>query len=611
MKRLLPLLCLLALLPACSTQKKLLRVRQTAPTAQLSMPPRAEHAPFTLDTTAQAGDTLIVKDAEGKDIFIMKAIRDEETGEMVATDALNAAVVSATFRNVAERDGRILIDFRISVPALMTDSRWQMRLRPEALLPGERIPLDEVVVTGEDFRRGQLRGYRLYERFVGRIVTDTTAFIHRGQVSLFEERFGTESGLSREVIQEHYTDKLRRRRNRWRIANRDRMFDRYVKTPFREEGQRIDTLFGGATDYFTYDYTQEIEARPGLRKLYVVVSGGIWDGERKLYSIPEGDSVTFYVSTLGTLVDSQERYLTRIVSRRVEASASCRVVFPGGSSRLERSLEQNGAELDSIGRTLARLLTEGNYVVDSITTTASASPEGSRLLNGRLSRERGASVNAYLRTLLPAGGDSIRFISHSQAENWEGLARLVEQDTLLPQRDKRLFAKRMTISDEDRREAAMQRDPYYSYLRAQLYPQLRTVRFDFHMHRRDMLQDTLVTTVVDSIYMAGVQAIRDGAYRQAADLLGSYRDYNTAIAFCSLGKNHSAKEILEQLEPTPKVEYMLAIIHSRLGHERTAVQHYVLACEKNPAYLHRGNLDPEISSLIRKYNLPNSLHHSL
>ena len=118
-----------------------------------------------------------------------------------------------------------------------------------------------------------------------------------------------------------------------------------------------------------------------------------------------------------------------------------------------------------------------------------------------------------------------------------------------------------------------------------------------------MLQDTLMTTVVDSVYMAGVQAIRDGAYSQAAELLGTYRDYNTAVAFCSLGKNHSAKAILEKLEPTPKVEYMLAIIDSRLGHDRTAVQHYVLACEKNPAYLHRGNLDPEISSLIRKYNL--------
>ena len=521
---------------------------------------------------------------------------------MVASDVINVAVVSATFRNVAERDGRIIIDFRITVPALMTDSRWQMRLRPEALLPGERIPLDEVVVTGESFRKGQLRGYRQYERFVGRIVTDSSRFVNQGQAALFEERFGDDE-LTREDILEHYTDKFRRSRNRWRIANREKMFGRYVKTPFREEGERIDTLFNSTGELFTYDYTQVIQARPGLRKLHVVVSGGIYDGDRKLYSIPEGDSIAFYISTLGTLVDSQERYLTRIVSRRVEASASCRVVFPGGSSRLERELERNAAELDSIGNTLSRLLAEGDYLLDSIVTSASASPEGNLALNERLSRERGSNVNTYLRSLLPPDCDSVRFISRSHAENWEELARLVEVDSTLMLRDKKLFFKRMAISGEDRREAAMQADAYYPYLRRNLYPQLRTVQFDFHLHRRGMLQDTLMTTVVDSVYMAGVQAIRDGAYSQAAELLGTYRDYNTAVAFCSLGKNHSAKAILEKLEPTPKVEYMLAIIDSRLGHDRTAVQHYVLACEKNPAYLHRGNLDPEISSLIRKYNL--------
>ena len=108
----------------CSTQHKLQRVRQAGLKASLAVSPRPDRSPYAIDTTSQSGDTLIVKNAEGKDIFIMKAVRDEETGEMVATDVLNAAVVSATFRNVAERDGRIVIDFRITVPAVMTDSRW-------------------------------------------------------------------------------------------------------------------------------------------------------------------------------------------------------------------------------------------------------------------------------------------------------------------------------------------------------------------------------------------------------------------------------------------------------------------------------------------------------
>lgn len=594
----------MAVLEGCSTQQKLQHVRKAGLKASLAVSPRPDRSPFAIDTTAHSGDTLIVKNSEGKDIFIMKALRDEETGEMVATDVLNAAVVSATFRNVAERGGRIVIDFRITVPAVMTDSRWQMRLQPVALLPGERLPLDEVVVTGESFRKEQLRGYRQYERFLGTLVNDPEQFIHQGQLSLFEERYGNEeNGLTLTDVREHYTDRLRRKRNDRRKASREKVFARYVKTPLNEEGERIDTLFNGASELFTYDYSQEILARPGLRKLYVVVSGGIYDGERKCYTIPEGDSIAFYVSSLGTLVDSEERYLTRVISRRVETEASCRVVFPSGSSDLHRNLERNSAELDSIRETLIRLLAQEDYVVDSIITSATASPEGSWSLNERLSHARGLRMNDYLRTVLAGQADSTRYISRSCAEDWPRLAALVADDSTLTPREKRLFAKRMEIADPDRRESVMQGDAYYRYLRSALYPQLRAVRFDFHLHRRGMLKDTLLTSVVDSNYMAGVQAIRDGAYQQAAERLGRYRDYNTAVAYCSLGKNHSAKAILEQLEQTPQVEYMLAIINSRLGHDKAAIQHYVLACEKNPVYLHRGNLDPEISSLIHKYQL--------
>ena len=610
MKRLmLPLLAaglVMAAFASCATQQKLQHVRKAGLKASLAVSPRPDRSPYAIDTTSHSGDTLIVKNAEGKDIFIMKAIRDEETGEMVATDVLNAAVVSATFRNVAERGGRIIIDFRITVPAVMTDSRWQMRLQPVALLPGERLPLDEVVVTGESFRKEQLRGYRQYERYLGTLVSDPQQFIRQGQLSLFEERYGDEdNNLTLTEIRNHYTDRLRKRRNDRRVANREKVFARYVRTPLNEEGERIDTLFNGATELFTYDYSQEILARPGLRKLYVVVSGGIYDGEKKCYTIPEGDSIAFYVSSLGTLVDSEERYLTRVISRRVETEASCRVVFPSGSSDLRRDLERNGAELDSIRDRVVRLLAEGDYVVDSVITSATASPEGSWPLNERLSCARSLRMNDYLRTALAGYADSAHFITRSCAEDWSKLIQLVAADSILTSRDKRLFAKRMEIADPDRREAAMQRDPSYRYLRSRLYPQLRAVQFDFHLHRRGMQQDTLLTSVVDSNYMAGVQAIRDGAYQQAAERLGRYRDYNTAVAYCSLGKNHTAKAILEQLEQTPKVEYMLAIINSRLGHDKAAIQHYVLACEKNPAYLHRGNLDPEIATLIRKYQLDN------
>ena len=48
---------------------------------------------------------------------------------------------------------------------------------------------------------------------------------------------------------------------------------------------------------------------------------------------------------------------------------------------------------------------------------------------------------------------------------------------------------------------------------------------------------------------------------------------------------------------------MMAIIYSRQGDDQSAVQSYLHACSKEPSYVHRGNLDPEISSLIRLYGL--------
>ena len=118
-----------------------------------------------------------------------------------------------------------------------------------------------------------------------------------------------------------------------------------------------------------------------------------------------------------------------------------------------------------------------------------------------------------------------------------------------------------------------------------------------------MVQDTIHTTVPDTVYQRGVQAIRDRDYEQAVTLLRPYRDFNTAVAYLCLDYNASAMDILKDLERTPPVLYMTAILHARQGDDRSAVEAYLRACERDPSYVHRGNLDPEISALIARYGL--------
>ena len=127
------------------------------------------------------------------------------------------------------------------------------------------------------------------------------------------------------------------------------------------------------------------------------------------------------------------------------------------------------------------------------------------------------------------------------------------------------------------------------------------------MHRKDMVKDTIHTTVLDTTYMRGVRALTNMDYDAALYYLKSYNDYNTAITYMGLDRNHSALEILSHLKPTASVNYLMAIVYSRLGDEQEAVQHYLLACRQDSSFVHRGNLDPEIAHLIKAYRLSDEL----
>jgi lipopolysaccharide biosynthesis regulator YciM len=98
-------------------------------------------------------------------------------------------------------------------------------------------------------------------------------------------------------------------------------------------------------------------------------------------------------------------------------------------------------------------------------------------------------------------------------------------------------------------------------------------------------------------------------YKTALTLLRPYRDYNTAIAYCALNYNASAMTILKKLDKTAKVNYLMAIIYSRNGNDDAAIKSYRNACIQNKNFVYRGNLDPEITVLIKKYGLNNGRNH--
>lgn len=628
------------ILPGCSSGRKIGALRSGQVSASLSLP-REQSALPEVDTAELQRDTMTVTDLNGREVTIMNAVKDEN-GEMVATDVLKAATVTARFRNVAERHGKVELCFQVIVPEAMQDSRWQLRFYPMMFLLGDSTALANVVITGKDYRQEQLRGYQHYERFLKSIIDDPDHFIRHHQLEVFirrnipqlyrfrrdssfvsEEEFRSSYGVSGEQAIRHYTRMMSLRWNNRKISRKDLVFKKRVKVPIQTEGLRLDTVIQQPNGDFIYDYVQEVAVRPKLKKVDITLEGEIYEQADPVFRIPRSKPLTFYISSLSTLADGTERYLKRILERRVEANTACYIDFGAAQSDINPELGNNASEIGRIKQNLRSLVENEVFEMDSITVTASCSPEGEWGYNERLSRRRSEAVSTYfgrfvrdcvdslrreqgalidLDGSLETARQDIRFIARSDPENWRMLDELVRIDSLLLPEQKSRYES-LRDREPDARERLLQEESFYPHLREKLYPRLRTVRFGFFLHRKGMLKDTVHTTVLDTAYMQGVQAIRDRDYERAVTLLRPYKDYNTAVAYCSMDYNASALSILETLPRDDKVNYLLAIVYSRRGDERSAVECYIRSCQQNPSMIHRGNLDPEISQLIRQYGL--------
>ena len=277
---------------SCSPYRRIQKIRSGEVMIGLSVP--AEPPVEEEEDVSVKIDSIRGELSEGP--IIMNAIRDSETGEMVASDVIVASKVTARFRNVAERAGYVTIGFDITVPAAMADSRWQLKIRPKMLIQSDTLALDPVYITGSGYRAGQLRGYERYRAFLATIITDTADLVHLHQLEVFLQRHFPETyamkndssliseplaanlfGVTQRDALQHYTSHLRLSINERRKARAGRLYSRYVKDPIVTEGIRLDTVLVGADGDFTYCYEHTFRSRPHLRKVMVALDGDLYE----------------------------------------------------------------------------------------------------------------------------------------------------------------------------------------------------------------------------------------------------------------------------------------------------------------------------------------------
>ena len=599
---------------SCTPYRKIQRIRSGEVMMGLSVPedkPAEEDKPVEVDS---------IRSTLSDGPIIMNAIRDSETGEMVATDVISASKVTARFRNVAERAGFVTISFDITVPAGMSDSQWQLKIRPFMRIQEDTLALEPVYITGANYRNGQLRGYERYRAFLASIITDSSDFIRVHQLEIFLQRHFPETyamktdstlipepmaenlfGVTQRDALEHYKKHMKWSRNEKKKSLKGKMYRRYVKDPIPMEGIRLDTVLIGSDGDFIYRYVHGFRSRPGLKKVMVYMHGDLYERGVCRAELPFPDELTFYISSLSTLADLATKYRMIVLERRVYDNTKALIDFAVGKADVDTMLGDNASEIRRVKACIEDVVSRDEFALDSLVIVASCSPEGSYASNRRLSKARSESVLKLIEEYVPQEWkDSLR--ASELPENWPQLTRLIEYDTLIAATSrKQMLSLIETMTDPDAAERRLSRMPEYRYLRERLYPQLRSVSFNFYLHRVGMQKDTVHTTEIDTVYMAGLQALKDLDYKKAVAILRPYDDYNAALAFMSADYNHSALDVLGRLDDTdPKVCCLMALVLSRMEQHDEAMKYFELCIAYDPYMEYRANLDPEMHVLVQR-----------
>ena len=74
--------------------------------------------------------------------------KDSVTGEEITSVELSEITVMARSKQVAERNGKINLDFVVTVPGELISNKWQLQLAPVAYKPSDTLYLDRIFLSG-------------------------------------------------------------------------------------------------------------------------------------------------------------------------------------------------------------------------------------------------------------------------------------------------------------------------------------------------------------------------------------------------------------------------------------------------------------------------------
>ena len=529
----------------CSVAGRLQRQQMTASLSQLT---RAERQERQQDYRPQ-----VVKLQRDSNTFFLAPVDTLADGERVMALQIEQVTVVAKMRSIPERNGRVVLDFIVTLPKQLLGRSRSVVITPILHKPDESVALEDLVIRGGRFSLLQERDYWQYETYVERFRPDT--------------------------------------------VGREAAFNRFVKFPYPED-VRLDSLVEGRSTV-TYYYSQAVKTDETSKKMLVTLQGQVLAVDDSAYCLPPSDTLSYVVSSMLSFVDTVPRYRIKVIDKFVTVEDRNYIQFFVGDTRVVDTLGDNRQQLDKITGLIRQIVEQQEFWVDTITLTAASSPEGAYAFNDRLSQGRAQALKRYLVRRYGRSIDTM-LIVRWVAENWPELTQRIRTDKSIENREA-ILALIASEKNPDRREQAIRlRFPKeYAYIRSVIYPQLRAVNFRYNLRRKGMVKDTIHTTELDTTYARGVELLQKRKYAKALYILNDYNDRNTVVAHLSLDHNERAMELLATMPKDAVTEYLRAIACSRLGRKEEGRRHFLEACRLDERMEYRGNLDPEIAELLK------------
>ena len=538
--------CCLWMMFGCSVAGRLQRHRTTASLSQLT---RTERQQRQQDSRPQ-----VVKLQRDSNTFFLAPVDTLADGERVMALQIEQVTVVAKMRSIPERNGRVVLDFIVTLPRQLLGKSRSVVITPILHKPDESVALEDLVIRGGRFSLLQERDYWQYETYVERFRPDT--------------------------------------------VGREAAFNRFVKFPYPED-VRLDSLVEGRSTV-TYYYSQAVKTDETSKKMLITLQGQALAVDDSAYRLPPSDTLSYVVSSMLSFVDTVPRYRIKVIDKFVTVKDRNYIQFFVGDTRVVDTLGDNRRQLDKISGLMRQIVEQQEFYVDTITLTAASSPEGDYAFNNRLSQGRAQAFKRYLVRRYGRSIDTMLTVRWV-AEDWAELTTRIRTDREIVNRDailELIAAEKIS----DRREQAIRQRflKDYAYIRSVIYPQLRAVNFRYSLRRKGMVKDTIHTTELDTTYARGVELLQKRKYAKALYVLNDYNDRNTVVAHLSLDHNERAMELLATMPKDAVTEYLRAIACSRLGRKAEGREHFLEACRLDGRMEYRGNLDPEIAELLKQ-----------